>query len=962
MAETYYAMTRAQVLPFIKDTKHLPISELKSAISGFVLTRNEREFDENLKLFNGGLQSPACMLVFPRSAKDVSETVLFCTRNGLSPSVKSGGYGTHGLAVEGDVIIDLRDMNDISVSSEDTPLRQSAASMDTSGDPHPSVPGPPLTQLSNALQFGAYPSSSSDDIYNPPELLKRKREIDDEGDNASSGPASPGPHTDPTTPPAGRPSTASTTVGASSDMVRGGSGPSSSSPSVTGSSGSGVDASRNTRRTRPRHVGPDGGATDEAMFLTVPDPIQPSSVPMGLPNQSDSSGSAVSDGGSRDTMSRSPLSTASPDDDHTPPIPATSTHSPVPPSPTPLAPIGRPGPAPHAAPPARGPFSYPSSSARASAPFAYGAAAPSASAPAAYGDYSLRASGSAASYATHPIDPVHPFVYVTFGAGASQRQVDAYTTEHTFPGTTAVGGPIDVPYYVPFAAHPVGELGIFSFASNWLTDVCLNHVGFESALQGSAVMLLGGFGFQTRLRGLSVDALVEVEMVLADGSIIVVNEREHPDLWWAVRGAGTAFGIATKYKAKAYPIPIVYAGNIIYEFRQATAPSLMKHFRDCIKMAPRELYANVILTAGPRNNGALVVIQICWLGTKEGGAPFVNAILSWSGGECKLNEVNEKTFKNQQDSVGKVLRAGTNRKWFLRGDVVTSLTDELIHQSVDKFADTPDGCGKSSFDYALPWLFELGAGAQTDFKDSCISPAVRAGNFNVVAFHQWKLQDVDAKCVDSAEEWMQDSVTKVSAGGPVPSFSERKELVSRTIGMYGEENWRRLSEVKRKYDPKGKIRHCFWPLDDEGVPLGLDAKDGPVADGLPDGGEGGKEKPLSDPPKSDSKGKAKEDRRTGNHFMDRPDHNVVVRRNGSGKSNSFAAIRFVLSDAYTAMTREERQALLHEGVSVATTLSAYVEIVFDNSDGRFPTGKDEVVLRRTIGLKKDEYSLDKKSV
>ncbi|KAG8984823.1 Structural maintenance of chromosomes protein 3, partial [Tulasnella sp. 427] len=93
-----------------------------------------------------------------------------------------------------------------------------------------------------------------------------------------------------------------------------------------------------------------------------------------------------------------------------------------------------------------------------------------------------------------------------------------------------------------------------------------------------------------------------------------------------------------------------------------------------------------------------------------------------------------------------------------------------------------------------------------------------------------------------------------------------------------------------------------------------------------------------------------------------PGHNVVVGRNGSGKSNFFAAIRFVLSDAYTAMTREERQALLHEGVSVATTLSAYVEIVFDNSDSRFPTGKDEVVLRRTIGLKKDEYSLDKKSV
>ncbi|KAJ7593277.1 RecF/RecN/SMC [Mycena floridula] len=93
-----------------------------------------------------------------------------------------------------------------------------------------------------------------------------------------------------------------------------------------------------------------------------------------------------------------------------------------------------------------------------------------------------------------------------------------------------------------------------------------------------------------------------------------------------------------------------------------------------------------------------------------------------------------------------------------------------------------------------------------------------------------------------------------------------------------------------------------------------------------------------------------------------PGHNVVVGRNGSGKSNFFAAIRFVLSDAYTSMGREDRQALLHEGTGTTSTLSAFVEITFDNSTSRFPTGLPETVLRRTIGLKKDEYSLDKKSV
>ena len=92
-----------------------------------------------------------------------------------------------------------------------------------------------------------------------------------------------------------------------------------------------------------------------------------------------------------------------------------------------------------------------------------------------------------------------------------------------------------------------------------------------------------------------------------------------------------------------------------------------------------------------------------------------------------------------------------------------------------------------------------------------------------------------------------------------------------------------------------------------------------------------------------------------------PKLNVVLGRNGSGKSNFFAAIRFVLGDAYsTGLSREERQGLIHEG-SGSSIMSAYVEIEFDNSDDRFPTGNKTLTLRRTIGLKKDEYSLDRKN-
>lgn len=93
-----------------------------------------------------------------------------------------------------------------------------------------------------------------------------------------------------------------------------------------------------------------------------------------------------------------------------------------------------------------------------------------------------------------------------------------------------------------------------------------------------------------------------------------------------------------------------------------------------------------------------------------------------------------------------------------------------------------------------------------------------------------------------------------------------------------------------------------------------------------------------------------------------PKTNVIVGRNGSGKSNFFSAIRFVLSDAYTSMGREERQGLLHEG-SGSAVMSAYVEVIFDNSDGRFiDFSEKEVVLRRTIGLKKDEYAVNRKVI
>jgi structural maintenance of chromosome 3 (chondroitin sulfate proteoglycan 6) len=88
-------------------------------------------------------------------------------------------------------------------------------------------------------------------------------------------------------------------------------------------------------------------------------------------------------------------------------------------------------------------------------------------------------------------------------------------------------------------------------------------------------------------------------------------------------------------------------------------------------------------------------------------------------------------------------------------------------------------------------------------------------------------------------------------------------------------------------------------------------------------------------------------------------HNVVVGRNGSGKSNFFSAIEFVLSNEFSNLRVEQRCSLLHEGTG-PRHINASVEILFDNSDRRFPVECDEVSIKRSIGAKKDQFYLNSK--
>jgi hypothetical protein len=93
---------------------------------------------------------------------------------------------------------------------------------------------------------------------------------------------------------------------------------------------------------------------------------------------------------------------------------------------------------------------------------------------------------------------------------------------------------------------------------------------------------------------------------------------------------------------------------------------------------------------------------MCYLGPREKGQEFLQAISSWDGEACLLNEVDEKSFLHQQDSVAQVLRGKSGRQWFIRSALITSLPDEMVNQTVLQFADTPIGCSESCLSFS--WM------------------------------------------------------------------------------------------------------------------------------------------------------------------------------------------------------------------------------------------------------------------
>src|SRR5262245_54859995 len=104
----------------------------------------------------------------------------------------------------------------------------------------------------------------------------------------------------------------------------------------------------------------------------------------------------------------------------------------------------------------------------------------------------------------------------------------------------------------------------------------------------AGLTLGGGTGYLTRKHGLTIDNLLEADVVLADGRMVTAREKQHPELFWAIRGGGGNFGVVTSFLFRAHPAKMVFAGPIFWEAPTA-GRAVMRAYRNFIGTAPEEL-------------------------------------------------------------------------------------------------------------------------------------------------------------------------------------------------------------------------------------------------------------------------------------------------------------------------------------------------------------------------------------
>jgi FAD/FMN-containing dehydrogenase len=216
--------------------------------------------------------------------------------------------------------------------------------------------------------------------------------------------------------------------------------------------------------------------------------------------------------------------------------------------------------------------------------------------------------------------------------------------------------------------------------------------GIVSTTGVAGLTLGGGIGYLSRKHGLTIDNLIEADVVLANGEIVTASESKNADLYWGLRGGGGNFGVVTSFLFQAHQVKTVYAGPVFWDFKHARA--VMQKYREFLPDAPEELGAFVglktVLPVEPfpvehRGKHACGVIA-CFNGPADEGKEAIGKLIDELP-EPMFNWLGEMPFPAMQSLFDPFYPKGL--QWYWRGDFVNELTDEAIETHIAQASKSP---------------------------------------------------------------------------------------------------------------------------------------------------------------------------------------------------------------------------------------------------------------------------------
>jgi hypothetical protein len=315
----------------------------------------------------------------------------------------------------------------------------------------------------------------------------------------------------------------------------------------------------------------------------------------------------------------------------------------------------------------------------------------------------------------------------------------------------------------------------------------------------AGLTLGGGIGWLMRKHGLTIDDLLAVEMVTADGRRVTANATENPDLFWGVRGGGGNFGIITAFTYRLHRVgPNVYGGAVFHPV--AKARELLGFYRDWVRTLPDELTTMVaFLTAPPApfipqhlQGTAMVAVALCYVGPLEEGQAVTKPLRDFAPPAVDL--VGPMPYTALQGMFDAGAPKGILSYWkteFLRG-LDDGVVDALV-EHVDKMGAP----------FAQVHIHHV-EGAVSRVSADATAFGHRDAPFILNVVGMWMDATQTGKHIAWARGFSQ-AVQPSSTGAPYVNFLG-DEGEARIRAAYGKEKFARLVELKNTYDPNNLFR------------------------------------------------------------------------------------------------------------------------------------------------------------